>query len=171
MSQGGVATPFGQPAVHVGPPSESAKIIGILIMVYGGFTLIGGIFSAVGGPIINQWLSSIDPESQVYASPDWVYIVQGVSGLIAGAAYLFAGSMVKNYEKRGIYFTWAILGISFIFGIIITAAQPYPDVEGIESGSVQLMAVGSAAIGGLCGAGICGLLTAIPLFSANHGLR
>ena len=51
VAQGGIAqTPYGQPVVYAGPPSEAAKVIGILIMIYGGFQIISGLFSAFAGP-------------------------------------------------------------------------------------------------------------------------
>jgi hypothetical protein len=167
----GVATPFGTPLVYMEPPSEAAKIIGILVMVYGGLTLAGGIFSAIAGPLFNEWMNSMDPDFQDFSSPNWVYLVQGLIGIAAGAGYLYSGWLVQNYKRRGIYFVWGILVVSMLLQLVFAAVQPYPDVEGMDGETLRLISVGGAALGGICGAGICGLLTAIPLFMTNHGME
>ena len=43
MNSAGTATPFGNPQVMMGPPSQAAKVIGILIMVMGGFFVFWGL--------------------------------------------------------------------------------------------------------------------------------
>lgn len=167
----GVATPYGTPLVYMKPPSEAAKIIGILVMVYGGLALAGGLLSAVAGPLFNEWMNSMDPNFQDFSSPNWVYIVQGLLAVIYGAGYLYSGWLIQNYNRRGIYFVWGILVVSMLLALVVAAVQPYPDVEGMDSESLRLISVGAAALGGICGVGICGLLAAIPLFMSNHGME
>ena len=167
----GVATPFGTPLVYMEPPSEAAKIIGILVMVYGGLTLASGILSAVVGPLFNGWMNSIDPNYQDFSSPNWVYIVHGLIWVAAGAGYLYSGWLVQNYNRQGIYFVWGILVVSMLLQLVFAAVQPYPDVEGMDGETLRLISVGGAALSGICGAGICGLLAAIPLFMTNHGME
>ncbi|MBT4059585.1 MAG: hypothetical protein HOE69_04685 [Euryarchaeota archaeon] len=172
VAQGGIAqTPYGQPVVYAGPPSEAAKVIGILIMIYGGFQIISGLFSAFAGPWFSNIMGDMDPASAEFMTPNWVYYVQGFLGLISGVAYLYSGWLTQNFERRGIHYTWIILGITMIFGIILAAAIPYPDVEGVDSGTMRMISTGGAVLGGICGAGFCGILAAIPLFMANHGMK
>ena len=172
VAQGGVAqTPYGQPVVYTGQPSQAAKVIGILIMVYGGFQIIGGFFSAFAGPWFSNFIGDMDPASAEFMTPDWVYYAQGILGFFSGMAYLYSGWLTQNFERRGIHFTWVILGITMIFGIILAAVMPYPDVEGMDSGTMKMISAGSAALGGICGAVFCGILAAIPLFMANHGMK
>ncbi len=154
-----------------GPPSQAAKVIGILVMVYGGLSILGGLFNALAGPLINEYLGGITPEYQEFATPDWVYYLQGLIGIIAGVAFLYSGWMIQEFQRKGIYFAWGILGISFLFTIVLAAIMPYPDVEGIGSESMKMMTVGGAVISALCGSGVCGVLTAIPLFMNNHGMK
>ena len=100
-----------------------------------------------------------------------MYYLQGLSGIVAGVAFLYSGWLMQNFERKGIYFTWGILGITFLFAIVLMPVMPYPDVEGMDSGSMRLIGVGGAVFGGLCGGGVCGGLTAIPLFMNNHGMK
>ena len=97
--------------------------------------------------------------------------MQGLSGIVFGVALLYSGWMIQDFQRKGIYYTWGLLGISFLLGIVLVAVMPFPEVEGMESGSFRMMTVGSAAIGGLCSGGVCGVLTAIPLFMNNHGMK
>ena len=172
VAQGGVAQmPYGQPVVYTGQPSQAAKVIGILIMVYGGFQIIGGVLGAFAGPWISNFVGDMDPASAEFMTPDWVYYVQGILGLFTGIAYLYSGWLTQNFERRGIHFTWVILGITMILGIILAAAMPYPDVEGMDDGTMRMISVGGAALGGIIGAAFCGVLAAIPLFMSNHGMK
>ena len=113
----------------------------------------------------------MDPASAEFMTPDWVYYAQGILGLFSGVAYLYSGWLTQNFERRGIHFTWVILGITMILGIILAAAMPYPSVEGVDSETMRMNSAGSAALGGICGAGFCGVLAAIPLFMSNHGME
>ncbi len=169
---GGEPTPYaGQAVVMAGPPSQAAKVVGILVMIYGGLSILGGIFNALAGPLMNEYFSGMNPEFQGYASPDWVYYLQGLSGIVAGVAFLYSGWLMQNFERKGIYFTWGILGITFLFAIVLAVLMPYPVVEGMDSGSMRLIGVGGSVLAGLCGGGVCGVLTAIPLFMNNHGMK
>jgi hypothetical protein len=58
-----------------------------------------------------------------------------------------------------------------LLALVFAAVQPYPDVEGMDGETLRLISVGGAALGGICGVGICGLLAAIPLFMSNHGME
>ena len=169
---GGEPTPYaGQAVVMAGPPSQAAKVIGILVMVYAGFTILGGIFNALAGPLINEYLGGITPEYQEFATPDWMYYMQGLSTIVLGVAFLYSGWMIQDFQRKGIYYTWGLLGLGFLLGIVLVAVMPYPDVEGMDSGSMRMISVGAGVVGGLCSSGFCGVLTAIPLFMNNHGMK
>ena len=169
---GGEPTPYaGQAVVMAGPPSQAAKVVGILVMVYGGLSIMRGLFNALAGPLMNEYFSGMSPEFQEYATPDRVYYLQGLSGIVAGVAFLYSGWLIQNFERKGIYFTWGILGITFLFAIVLATLMPYPVVEGMDSGSMRMIGVGGSVLAGLCGGGVCGLLTAIPLFMNNHGMK
>lgn len=165
------ATPFGNPQVMMGPPSEAAKVIGILIMVMGGFFVFWGLINAFAGGFLNGFLADLDPENAQFLTPTWAYTAQGIVGILAGGGYLYSGWLTQNFEKKGIHYTWIVLGVSLIMGIILSAVIPFPEIDGMDSGALRLITVGSAAVGGICQAGFCGVLAAIPLFISNNGMR
>mgnify|MGYP002868147546 CR=1 FL=1 len=171
VSQGFSTTPFGEPMVMMGPPSQAAKVIGILVMVMGGLSIFGGLITAFAGGFLNDFFTDLDPESAQYLTPNWVYFAQGIIGVLAGAGYIYSGWLTQNFEKKGIHYTWIILGILFLISIVLTAVIPYPDVEGMDSSTLRMITVGSTALGGICQSGFCGVLVAIPLFISNNGMK
>jgi hypothetical protein len=165
------AAPFGEPVYVMGPPSEAAKVIGILIMVMGGFFVFWGLINAFAGGWVNNFFTDLDPENAQFLTPTWVYVAQGIVAILAGGGYLYSGWLTQNFEKKGIHYTWIVLAVSVIMGIILSAAIPFPEIDGMDSGTLRLITVGSAAVGGICQAGFCGVLAAIPLFISNNGMR
>ena len=95
--------------------------------------------------------------------------------LIAGAIFLYSGYQIQTYQKKGIWITLGIVLASNIANILINLSVEFPqgDTE-VYPGSgidVQLISQGSAALGSICGMVFCGIITILPLFFANHGLR
>lgn len=170
--QGGATSPFGGPVVYAQPPSQAAKVIGILLMVYGGFSVLSGILSAVGGGYLNEWITSIsEPGAEEYLTPTWVYTVQGILGALTGAAYIYSGWLIQSFKKKGIWFAWGLLGFAYLMSIIMTAVTPYPSSPDLDGESLRLISVGSTAVCGLFGAAFCGLILAIPLMISNNGME
>ena len=174
VAQGGVAhTPFGQPVVYAGQPSQAAKVIGILLMIYGGFGVISGIATAAGMSYLNSYMSNMGGEDITeYLPPTWIYILQGLVASIAGIAYLYSGWLIQSFKKKGFWIAWAALGLSYVMSIAVAAATPYPsDIYGDDTGFVRMTTIGSSAVCGLFGAAFCGVILAIPLFITNNGME
>lgn len=172
--QGGVVqTPYGQPVVYAGHPSQAAKVIGILLMVYGGFSVITGIVTAAGMSYFNSYLSDLGGEDiSGYLPPTWIYILQGLVASIAGVAYLYSGWLIQSFKKNGFWIAWTALGLTYIMSIVVAAATPYPsDIYGDEAEFTRMAAIGSSAVCGLFGAAFCGVILAIPLFITNNGME
>lgn len=174
VAQGGVTqTPFGQPVVYTGQPSQAAKVIGILLMVYGGFSIITGILTAAGMSYFNSYMSNLGGEDFTeYMPPTWIYVVQGLASSIAGVAWLYSGWLIQSFKKKGFWIAWAALGLTYIMSIVVTAATPYPsDIYGDDAGIIRMTTIGSSAVCGLFSAAFCGVLLAIPLFISNNGME
>ena len=174
VAQGGVVqTPYGQPVVYAGQPSQAAKVIGILLMIYGGYSVITGIATAAGMSYLNSYISNMSGEDiSEYMPPTWIYIVQGLVASIAGIAHLYSGWLIQSFKKKGFWIAWAALGVAYIMSIVVAAATPYPsDIYGDDAGSLQMITVGSTAVCGLFGAAFCGVILAIPLFITNNGME
>ncbi|HHZ74384.1 MAG TPA: hypothetical protein EYN58_04265 [Candidatus Poseidoniales archaeon] len=174
VAQGGITqTPYGQPVVYAGQPSQAAKVIGILLMIYGGFAVISGIVTAAGMSYFNSYMSDMAGEDiSGYLPPTWIYILQGLVASIAGVAYLYSGWLIQSFKKKGFWIAWAALGLTYIMNIVVAAATPYPsDIYGDEAEFTRMMGIGAAAVGGLCGTAFCGVILAIPLFITNNGME
>ena len=174
VAQGGVAqTPFGQPVVYAGQPSQAAKVIGILLMVYGGFSVISGLLTAAGMSYFNSYMSDLGGEDFTeYMPPTWIYVVQGLVASIVGVVYLYSGWLIQSFKKKGFWIAWAALGITYIMSIVVTAATPYPsDIYGDDAEFIRMTTIGSSAVCGLFGAAFCGVILAIPLFISNNGME
>ena len=174
VAQGGVVqTPYGQPVVYAGQPSQAAKVIGILLMIYGGFGVISGIATAAGMSYLNSYMSNMGGEDITeYLPPTWIYILQGLVASIAGIAYLYSGWLIQSFKKKGFWIAWAALGLGYIMSIVVAAATPYPsDIYGDDTGFVRMTTIGSSAVCGLFGAAFCGVILAIPLFITNNGME
>ncbi len=174
VAQGGVAqTPYGQPVVYAGQPSQAAKVIGILLMIFGGFSVIWGVLTAVGMSYFNSYMSDLGGEDLTeYMPPTWIYVVQGLVVSIAGVAYLYSGWLIQSFKKKGFWIAWAALGLTYIMSIVVAAATPYPsDIYGDDTELLRMTTIGSSAVCGLFGAAFCGVLLAIPLFISNNGME
>ena len=156
-------------------PHVITKIIGISIMCIGGMQMVGSLFS-FGTIGLNNWLeSSMGPEVGDALLPSWFYAATGLIALIAGGIFLYSGYQVQTYQKKGIWITLGVVLVSNFANLLINLSVEYPqgDTE-VYPGSgidVQLLSQGTAALGSICGMLFCGIITILPLFFANHGLR
>ena len=156
-------------------PHVITKIIGISIMCIGGMQMVGSLFS-FGTIGLNNWLESyMGPEVGDALLPSWFYAATGMIALIAGGIFLYSGYQVQTYQKKGIWITLGVVLVSNFANLLINLSVEYPqgDTE-VFPGSgidVQLLSQGATALGSICGMFFCGIITILPLFFANHGLR
>ena len=169
MNQGTMLTgttqmPTGQ-LIYLQPPSSAAKVVGILVVIYGVlFGVIGSVLSLFG----NLQLGNS------------TLIVFDVVALLIGLATLVGGVMLINYQRRGVMVLLLVIGLSTLVGLgqftmvddiydqmldegEITQEEydALQEVGGIVQGVGMVMVV-------FCNA-ICGLFVAIPLMVSNNG--
>ena len=156
-------------------PHVITKIIGISIMCVGGMQMVGSLFS-FGTIGLNNWLeSSMGSEVEGVFLPSWYFASTGFISIIAGAIFLYSGYQVQKYQKNGIWITLGVVFASNVANLLINLSVEFPqgDTE-VFPGSgidVQLLTQGSVALGSICGMVFCGIITILPLFFTNHGLR
>ncbi len=155
-------------------PHVITKIIGISVMCIGGMGIVGSLFS-FGTIGLNSWLSTMGPEVEEALLPSSYYAATGVISIVTGAIFLYSGYQIQTYQKKGIWITLGVVLASNFASLLINLSVEYPqgDTE-VFPGSgidVQLFSQGSAALGSICGMFFCGIITILPLFFANHGLR
>lgn len=170
MNQGTMLTgttemPTGQ-LIYLQPPSGAAKVIGILVIIYGVLLgVLGNLFNLLGSLSMgNALLISFD-----------------VANIGLGVATVVGGVMLMNYQRRGVMVLLLaiILSAGVGMGQLTMVDDIYDqmlededitqeeydalqDVGGIVQGVGMVMVL-------FCNA-ICGLIVAIPLMVSNNGL-
>ncbi len=153
-----------QNVIIIQEPSGGPKVVGILVILWGAFSILGELISIgdtleLGGFFIG--MSAVN--------------VGIAAGFIAG------GIMMTNYQKRGVHLSLILVAISAIVGIV--AIMMMPDIiddlaeeedltaeerEGLEAYTGTIMGLGAIFVV-ICN-GICGLIIAIPLMISDNGL-
>ena len=152
--------------IMVQQPSGAAKIIGVLVIISGCFGVIGGI---------SEIFSAISYSSMAVA------LAIAFLNIANSAASVLGGYWMTNYERRGVQLVLITVLVSFIVASASTLVLGDIMEEELDAGNMTQeeydAAQGfTALIGGVYLAfaavcsGICGLIIAIPLMSANGGL-
>ena len=152
--------------IMVQQPSGAAKVIGILVIISGCLGVMSGLMEIVG--------------SLSYSSIA-IPLILAILGLAGSAASVLGGYWMTNYERRGVQ----LVLITVLVGFIAASASSFivGDImqEEIDNGNMTQEDYDAtqgfgAILGGIMIAvsavcyGICGLIVAIPLMSANGGL-
>ena len=152
--------------IMVQQPSSAAKVIGILVIISGWLGVMSGLMSIF--------------DSLSYSSV-LIPLVIAILSLAGSAASVLGGYWMTNYERRGVQ----LVLITVLVGFIIASASSLmlDDImlEELNNGNMTqedydatqgiMGFIGAAviAVSAVC-YGICGLIVAIPLMSANGGL-
>ena len=152
--------------IMVQQPSGAAKVIGILVIISGCLGVMSGLMDIVG---------SLSYSSVV------IPLIIAILGLAGSAASVLGGYWMTNYERRGVQ----LVLITVLLGFITVSASSFilGDImlEELDNGNMTQEEYDAtqgfgAILGGIMIAvsavcyGICGLIIAIPLMSANGGL-
>ena len=152
--------------IMVQQPSGAAKVIGVLVIISGCFGVISGmgdIFSALS-----------------YSSMA-IPLVLSILSIANSAVSVLGGYWMTNYEKRGVQLVLITVLVSFIVASASSLILDDIMMEELDNGNMTQEEYDSAqgimaviggvylAIAAVC-SGICGLIVAIPLMSANGGL-
>ena len=160
------AQPQGQ-MIFVQPPSGAAKVMGILIIIYASFGLLGALASLLGGTFFEALLGEVadqDPDALGFdpAGFGQYMMITGLVSLVTSAGTLLAGIWTMQYQKRGIQLGLAMILASFVLGLILAFIYPEFSDSGFGMGATVVMSV--------LGSGFCGLMVAIPMMVSNNGL-
>ena len=153
-----------QNVIMIQQPSAGPKVVGILVIIWGVFSILGEVYS------IGQTLSMGS-----------IFIASSVLNLGISAGFIVGGAMMTNYQMRGVQISLAMIVVSTIVGLAMFALMPdllddLADEEDLTSEEREeldeyggvIMGVG-AIFTVICN-GICGLIIAIPLMISNNGL-
>ena len=163
---GGMAGGMPGQVIMVQQPSGAAKVIGILVIISGCLGVIDGL---------SQIVMAIGYSSMM------IPLVLALISISMSAASVLGGYWMTNYERRGVQLVLITVLVGFIIASASTlvlddimqeeldnsniAQEEYDAAQGVMS----LLGAAVIAISAVC-YGICGLIVAIPLMSANGGL-
>ena len=153
--------------IFVQPPSGAAKVMGILIIIYAAFGLLGSLAGLLGGSFFESLLGEVasqDPDALGFdpAGFGQYMMLTGLIGLVTSAGTLQGGIWTMQYQRRGVHLGLLMIGVSFVLGLVV--AFMYPEFS--DSG----FGMGATIITSILGSGFCGLMVAIPLMVSNNGL-
>ena len=142
------------------PPSKSAKVVGIIVLIGGVLYLLYGMLTVLSGailPFLPLDQLSEEERSQIEMVPQSLLFFEGFSAIILATSLIVAGVWMGAYKRKGIHL--GLIAVILIFIKDVLQMILYPDITRFGDVIYSVMA-----------SGICGLIIAIPLFAANHGL-
>ena len=96
-----------QNVIIIQQPSAGPKVVGILIIIYGVFSILGEVFS-IGDTM----------------SMGAIFIALTVLNLGISAGFIVGGAMMTNYQMRGVQISLAMIVVSTIMGLAMFALMP-----------------------------------------------
>ena len=157
---------FDQPAVMMGPKSSLPKVMGILMMLYGG---IIGLLSALGLLTVGDTISLYE-EMGIDFSSAWLYI-ESLTAVGVNFVVAYAGFQVFNYQKSGVKIGLYAIGFQLVISLIGTLM--YADMYAELAGDSALGGVigGIGAFASVFCAAICGLFVALPVLASGDSME
>ena len=145
-------------------PSDAPKIIGVLVILWGGFTIL----LTLASPFVNESINNLLPEEDRLnlTMNAFDYFIALVS-ILTGLAFIYSGSLLTKRQRFGVQLTFGIIIFSFIFSLITFLLEPVPPSQEDAPGMHYGLGIGFQIF---CGA-ICFLLAAIPLMVNNAQLE
>ena len=165
MNQGTMLTgttqmPTGQ-LIYLQPPSSAAKVMGILLIIYGCLEALG---------LIGLFFEQVDPVTGDTLEVSTAALALSVISVIAGVVgYIAAGVFLTRYEKRGVWVAMGVIGAQFVLNLAAFVAGAPDGGLGSMFGNDAAFAIW-AGVSAFC-SGICALIVAIPLMVSNNGLQ
>ena len=156
---GSTVQPFASIQV-VEPPSKSAKVIGIIVLIGGVLYILYGMLTVLSGailPFLPLDQLSAEERAEIEAVPQSLLFFEGFSAIVLSTTLIVAGVWMGAYKRKGIHLGLIAVVLIFIKDVIQMAL--YPNIAGASDVVFSVMV-----------SGLCGLIIAIPLFAVNNGL-
>lgn len=153
--------------IFIQPPSGAAKVMGILIIIYAAFGLLGALASLLGGQFAEGLLGEVasqDPDALGFDPTGFgrYMMLSGLISLVTSGGALLGGIWTMQYQRRGVHLGLLMIGLGFVLGLVLAFMFPDFSDSGFGMGATVIMSV--------LGSGFCGLMVAIPLLVSNNGL-
>ena len=161
------APPATTTIVYANQKSGGPRVFGALAMLLGGLGVIFSIIELLGAA---DAIATYNADETSYSF--WFY-VSPLLGLAAAAIFTYAGFLLWNYKKKGVWFGFGAVGVNVIDGVLGSivlglVADEVGDAVGAEGLGGLAASVGlvGTAIGAVC----CGAIVALPLLMNGNDL-
>ena len=145
-------------------PSDAPKIIGVLVILWGGFTIL----LTLSSPFINELINNLLPEEErLDLTMGAIDYFLALVSILTGLAFIYSGSLLTKRQRFGVQLTFGLIIFSFIVGLITFLLEPVPPSQENAPGMHYGLGIGFQIF---CGA-ICFLIAAIPLMVNNAQLE
>ena len=151
MGQVAPAGAMGQQVIIVQNKSGGPKVFGILAILLGGLGLITGVME------IGNWDGGL-----------WIFT--GLMGLAASGLFAWAGVLLMQYQRKGVWVGFGSVGVQVVSGLVFTlvvaseASEALGDDAGGFFASLGLAIVGIQAV-------CCSAVVALPLLMNGADLE
>ena len=151
MGQVAPAGAMGQQVIIVQNKSGGPKVFGIIAIIFGLLGVLNGVFG------VGDWDGGL-------------WIVTGMMGIVSSGLFIWAGVLLMQYQKKGVWVGFGSVGINLLSGLIFTmvVAKEATDELGDDAGgffaSLGLAIVGIQAV-------CCSAIVALPLLMNGGDLE
>lgn len=145
-------------------PSQAPKIVGVLVIVWGGFIIL----STLASPVLNDFLNSLLPEEdQVDLTMSLADYILGFISILMGLGYIYAGNLMTKHQRHGIHLAFGLIVVSTVIAISTLLLEPVPSTQKEAAGLYYGLGIGIQLF---CST-MCFLIAAIPLMVGNSQLE
>ncbi len=145
-------------------PSQAPKIVGVLVIVWGGFIIL----STLASPVLNDFLNSLLPEEdQVDLTMSLADYILGFISILMGLGYIYAGNQMTKHQRNGIHLAFGLIVVSTVIAISTLLLEPVPSTQKEAAGLYYGLGIGIQLF---CST-MCFLIAAIPLMVGNSQLE
>ena len=132
---------FGQPPVVYETKSSLPVVVGVLYAIYQFLPILGGLALLFGGVFLGG-LGAETGDGEVTGAGAVVAVI-GLLILIIGGVGIWAGVLMAQRKKLGIYIAWGTLGLGVVLSIVLTTIQGVtPDIFTLGCNGICALFVG-----------------------------
>ena len=138
----GQAQAFRQPPVVYETKSSLPVVIGVLYAIYQILPILAGIAMLLFGGVFLGGLGAESGNSEVVGAGAVVAAI-GLLIVIVGAVGIWAGVLMAQRKKLGVYIAWGTLGLGAALSIVLTTMEGMaPDIFTLGCNGICAMFVG-----------------------------
>lgn len=138
----GQAQAFRQPPVVYETKSSLPVVIGVLYAIYQILPILAGIAMLLFGGVFLGGLGAESGNSEVVGAGAVVAAI-GLLIVIVGAVGIWAGVLMAQRKKLGVYIAWGTLGLGAVLSIVLTTMEGMaPDIFTLGCNGICAVFVG-----------------------------